>query len=438
MVLRTVVLALCVGVLPAPGRAASSIAITPAMEVAWGERALGLFLEERTRTHDAVLAGRVSRIGMKIADVSDRPTLPYRFIVVEGEELQAYSFPGGTICLSEGLARFFHSDAEIGFVIGHEIAHTALRHQVSQLEFLRALEEGRAGENALLNVVKGFLQREHEMEADLFGALYALRAGYRYDACRESLERLEHANRKLTKADTHPHYVARIDALDRFRLELERSVEAFDAGVEALDRHDSGEAIPLFKYFVATFPNSVTGRVNLGLSHVARMRATAGTPNGLAEVLRPLRDAGVSGLRDGFEANDMYQAHTHFERAIAIQPDAAIAHAGMGLIYMRLGRIDAARHELEKADAGAPRQWDVLLCLGNVEFLAGSYEAAISYYSSALESQPGSAEIRKNLARSYEKVGMNAEARRIWLELEHHPELGGEARNHLQRLSMAG
>jgi len=286
--------------------------------------------------------------------------------------------------------------------------------------------------------VKGFLQREHEMEADLFGALYSLRAGHRYDACHESLERLEHAGRKLTKADTHPHYGERINALDRFRLELERSVDAFNAGVKALDRHDSEEAIPLFKYFVATFPNSVAGRVNLGLSHVARMRATAGTPDGLAEVLRPLRDAGVSGLRDGLDANDIYQARTHFERAIAIQPDAAIAHAGMGLLYMRLGRIEAARHELEKAGAGAPHQWDVLLCLGNVEFLAGSYEAAIGYYSSALELQPGSAEIGKNLARSYEKIGMDAEARRIWLELERHPEIGGEARSHLQRLSTAG
>ena len=83
---------------------------------------------------------RVQRIGAEIAKLANengwvvtwgdkRPAdFAYTFKVIEGEDVNAFSLPGGFIYIYEGLLKFSESDDEVAGVIGHEIAHAAFRH----------------------------------------------------------------------------------------------------------------------------------------------------------------------------------------------------------------------------------------------------------------------------------------------------------------------
>ena len=408
--------------------------VSPVQEVALGERAVASFMKDRVKSDDIALTNRINRIGHEIAKVSDRPSLLYQFLLVEGDELQARSFPGGTVCITEALARFYASDDELAFAMAHELAHTALRHHIQQARFIEAMKGGTSVEEALLAIASKLLRQDDELEADRFGALYSVRAGHdSFSATYASLGRLEQATGRRFD-DAHPDYGIRIEALKAFRDELELSVQTFHDGVKALDRRDADEAISLFKYFVSEFPNSVSGRVNLGLAHIARMRSKTGTPQGLAEVLVPLRDPGVSIRSSILDRVDVNMARGNFERAIEIQPDSGSALAGLGIVHTRLGQYGEARMRLNQAKENVPKRWDILLCLGNVEYLDKNYEEAVSYYDQAREMEPTSVEIKKNLALALEQIGNRAKAMALWRELESHPLLGLEAKIRLRDL----
>lgn len=56
---------------------------------------------------------------------------PYEFKLIQGDDVNAFSLPGGTIYVYEGLMRFAESDDEIAAVMAHEISHAAFRHMAT-------------------------------------------------------------------------------------------------------------------------------------------------------------------------------------------------------------------------------------------------------------------------------------------------------------------
>lgn len=52
----------------------------------------------------------------------------YRFRLIEGKDVNAFSIPGGNIYVNEGLMNFVESDDELAGVLAHEISHAAFRH----------------------------------------------------------------------------------------------------------------------------------------------------------------------------------------------------------------------------------------------------------------------------------------------------------------------
>jgi predicted Zn-dependent protease len=83
---------------------------------------------------------RVQRIGREIAVIANAQTVgvtwgdprlnsfTYEFAVLKGEDVNAFSLPGGFIYLYDGLIDFAESDDELAGVLAHEIAHAAFRH----------------------------------------------------------------------------------------------------------------------------------------------------------------------------------------------------------------------------------------------------------------------------------------------------------------------
>lgn len=164
---------------------------------------------------DAALQAYVNAVGQRLARVSHRPGLEYRFLVVDSPEVNAFALPGGYIYITRGLLAHLGSEAELAAVLGHELGHVTARHSVQQLTAVTAANigasllqifvpeaRGALGSN-VINILGGALLagygREHELEADRLGAEYLARAGYDPQAVIQTIRLLK--NQELFEAD---------------------------------------------------------------------------------------------------------------------------------------------------------------------------------------------------------------------------------------------
>lgn len=163
-------------------------------EIAIGRANHPKIIEQYGRYDDESIQAYVQSVGDKLASVSHRPELLYRFTVLDSPVINAFALPGGYIYITRGLMAYLNSEAELAAVLGHEIGHVTARHGVRQQSASQAANLGytlgslfipelRGGPSQdLFNVLGGALLsgygRDHELESDGLGAEYLARAGY--------------------------------------------------------------------------------------------------------------------------------------------------------------------------------------------------------------------------------------------------------------------
>jgi predicted Zn-dependent protease len=142
--------------------------------------------------NDPELQRYVSEIGLRLAKISERPQLPWRFTVVDVPVVNAFAVPGGGIYITRGIMPFLDNEAELAGVLGHEIGHVTARHSAQQ--YTRQIS-GLVGLTALSIFVPAarpfgdlsaqalgvlFLKygRGDELQADDLGARYESRLGW--------------------------------------------------------------------------------------------------------------------------------------------------------------------------------------------------------------------------------------------------------------------
>ena len=89
---------------------------------------------------DQEMVKRVQRIGAEMADIANQThsiatwgdrrfnTFNYTFKVIQDNEPNAFSLPGGYIYVQSGLMKLIESDDELAGVLAHEISHAKFRH----------------------------------------------------------------------------------------------------------------------------------------------------------------------------------------------------------------------------------------------------------------------------------------------------------------------
>ena len=177
----------------------------------------------------------VQRLGERIAGVAPGYKFPYKFIVVDSPEVNAFALPGGYVFVNEGAIKAARSEGELAGVLAHEIAHVSLRHGTTQasraylaktgLGILNAITVALQGDvGRLAGVVGGasankfFLKsnREAEMQADAEGARLLAAAGYDPREMVEFFERLyEHGagREEQEEPGDHPDPGSRVAAI---------------------------------------------------------------------------------------------------------------------------------------------------------------------------------------------------------------------------------
>ncbi len=149
--------------------------------------------------NDEKLLAYVTEVGNRIAAVSHRPDLDYKFFVIDSPDINAMALPAGYVYVNRGLLSFMNSEAELAAVLAHEVGHITARHAVQQHArgaianaasavggIVTAVATGSGYVGSQISQVtsiwaqtglSGF-GREAELEADSLGAEYLLRAGY--------------------------------------------------------------------------------------------------------------------------------------------------------------------------------------------------------------------------------------------------------------------
>ncbi|MCW5942717.1 MAG: M48 family metalloprotease [Fimbriimonadaceae bacterium] len=105
-----------------------------------GKQYSELVEKELKLTDKPELTERLNRIGAEIAEIAQQRRVdaswgdkrlnpfPYTFKIVKGEEVNAFSLPGGFVYFYEGLLKYVESDHELAGVVAHEISHASFRH----------------------------------------------------------------------------------------------------------------------------------------------------------------------------------------------------------------------------------------------------------------------------------------------------------------------
>ena len=145
------------------------------------------------------VANYVTRLGRKIAAVSEQPNEKWTFTVLDTPTVNAFALPGGYVYVTRGLVALANSEAELAGVLGHEIGHVTAGHSSLRQEragiatgvllgaqilgAIAGIDAGllKAGTQIGQIAVGGILanySRSDELAADTLGIRYLAKSGY--------------------------------------------------------------------------------------------------------------------------------------------------------------------------------------------------------------------------------------------------------------------
>ncbi len=167
-----------------PGQAS----VSESQEISMGQAAAIKLENQYGVWNDPTQYERINRIGSVLLTASERRNLKHTFKILNVNDINAISLPGGFIYVTRGLLPIV-DDHELAFVLGHEMAHIAKKHALHQVEkqmitdfgistILVLLSKGQVSQSsqaaaqAVSLIVNSKYSREDETEADQVACHY--------------------------------------------------------------------------------------------------------------------------------------------------------------------------------------------------------------------------------------------------------------------------
>src|ERR1043165_7944602 len=116
---------------PATGQRQFNL-MSEAQELQIGQESDVQIRQEMGVYDDPELQRYVESIGLRMAQTSQRPNLPWRFTVIDSAAVNAFALPGGYIYITRGILAYLNDESQMAGVLGHEIGHVTARHAASQ------------------------------------------------------------------------------------------------------------------------------------------------------------------------------------------------------------------------------------------------------------------------------------------------------------------
>jgi len=324
---------------------------------------------------DPFLEEYIISVGQKIAFLAkdERPVVPsYSFKVVDDHRLNAFTFGGGFIYVTTGILANIESEAQLAFILSHEVAHVSKAHVKEGIR-TRAATVGalniayiatfflvpglaRFGELVQLFYIHTALAavnghgRGMEREADMAGLNYAYQSGY------------------------DPR-------------EAPRTFELF--------LKTYGDPPPLEQFFYANHPSNKkrleTTKIEIESKYKDSLsgKELVVNPDGyLWRTWKVVMDVATL----NYEAGRYGTAKALFEKALKAEPESHVAHYYLGNIYRKTAKdekeLDTAISEYKKATEIKPDYAEPYMGLGLVYYRRGLNEEAKEAFRKYLELKP--------------------------------------------------
>jgi len=280
---------------------------------------------------DVDIAAYVSDIGRKVSQRSPRQDAEYSFKVIDSPEVNAFTYPYGSIYIYTGLLERLSTEAELAAVLGHEIGHVTEHHfgerftQAMVIGTVSGIVLKSASKESLEQVVAGFIgkgvmgqySQEAEREADSLGAQYAYAAGYNPDAAislmtvlKKEEDKYSGNNLALPFFGSHPPAANRIENL---KIVLARYSEQ-DRASRLLNKE--------------RYQQKVLSRLNPDAYPPEPQALTRGELPSVNEIQAALRNAGFySGAVDGVIGPNTKNAIVEFQRSQGLAADGKVGPA---------------------------------------------------------------------------------------------------------------
>jgi len=196
------------------------VMMTENQELALGQQAAAQVAAQMTLLPESdPLVQYVNKVGQRIAAVSDRPELFYRFHVVDDTTINAFALPGGYIYMYRGLLTHMNSEAELAAVLAHEVGHVTARHAVQRYSQAQAYQVGSMVASIFVPIPQAVGQlsdllatavisgygRQAELQSDELSIRYIAKAGYDVEATKRilaTLKRLDDLDTKIKEDAT--------------------------------------------------------------------------------------------------------------------------------------------------------------------------------------------------------------------------------------------
>ena len=192
-------------------------------EILIGREVTGSILGAAPLVKNDALQQYVNKVGRWVASQSERESLPWKFGVIESNDVNAFAAPGGYVLITKGLYQSLQNESQLAGVLGHEIAHVVQKHQLKVMQKQALLDMGaswlksKVGKNKLsekalttgAEISARNLDKSAEYEADRMGMILAARAGYEVYSLAEVLQGLSLVSNNDSSIallfKTHPH-----------------------------------------------------------------------------------------------------------------------------------------------------------------------------------------------------------------------------------------
>lgn len=346
---------------------------------------------------DPGLTAYVQRVGKKLAAVSDRPNLPYEFVVLNNDVPNAWAMPGGKLAINRGLLMYLEDEAQLAAVMGHEIVHAAARHgaqQQTQNVLMGAgvliagiaiaekkPEYGALGVGALAvgsQAWQAKYGRSHELESDEVGMKYMAKAGYDTQAAVE----LQEIFVKLSEGRnsgfieglfaSHPPSQARVEANRkhaqqypggvRNKAEFQRAMAQVNKDKAAYQNYQKAQKLAGEKKYIDA------------QTYVEKSIAQQPKENLFWEMKGQLL---LQQKKDS-------EAVVALDRAIQANPQYFKPYVFRGIAYKQLGKNDMAEKDLTTSQRYLPTQIAAYY-LGELSLAKGNRSAATQYFQQAAQ-----------------------------------------------------
>lgn len=183
------------------------------------------------KAQDTTSAALVEKAGAILGALQGDPSvppLPYRLVIIEQPDPNAFAFPGGTIGVTTGLMEALEEDLAVAFVLGHELGHFHSRDHLQGLgraigfRIIMAAVFG-SGSDSFGYMIENVFQRGYSQESEKAADRFGLELVYRAYGKMEGVDRLfqiildaDRAPEWAYMFSTHPSPAQRIENLKAY------------------------------------------------------------------------------------------------------------------------------------------------------------------------------------------------------------------------------